>query len=306
MLSAEDRQQIDTAQTDRRAVLNDVLTVVNEKQKVCLKKQWKFKRKNGETVALRDVLSKIVIWVNKFKEVGDTLVQYDPGHAALPWAAVRFVLQAAVNENEIHAAMLEGVEQVFSLIARYTTVETLYLQNVSMERERLKGAIVKFYAAILQFLLTARRHFSHSTGHRILGSVIQTSEMKIDSHLQNIVDAEKEVNAMARLIDAEYIQKIGELLEGGLTGVNTKLDTMNHEFRLLQSGGFSGVNTRLDTMNHEFQLLQSDLKTQFSVSEADRRSVLAWLSAVSTADDYDSAVSARVQNTCEWILDRPA
>lgn len=27
--------------------------------------------------------------------IGDTIVQYDPGHAALPWAAVRFVLQVS-------------------------------------------------------------------------------------------------------------------------------------------------------------------------------------------------------------------
>ena len=31
--------------------------------------------------------------MNKFKEVGDIAVQYDPGHAALPWAAIRFFLQ---------------------------------------------------------------------------------------------------------------------------------------------------------------------------------------------------------------------
>jgi hypothetical protein len=31
--------------------------------------------------------------VEKFKEVGDMIVQYDPGHAALPGAGVRLLLQ---------------------------------------------------------------------------------------------------------------------------------------------------------------------------------------------------------------------
>ena len=38
-------------------------------------------------------IDNIVKWLNKFKEVGDVAVQYDPGHAALPWALFRFILQ---------------------------------------------------------------------------------------------------------------------------------------------------------------------------------------------------------------------
>ena len=30
---------------------------------------------------------------NKFKELGDIAVQYDTGHASLPWAGIRFILQ---------------------------------------------------------------------------------------------------------------------------------------------------------------------------------------------------------------------
>lgn len=33
--------------------------------------------------------------VNKFKEIGDVAVQYDPSHAALPWVGVRMVLQVS-------------------------------------------------------------------------------------------------------------------------------------------------------------------------------------------------------------------
>lgn len=55
-------------------------------------------------------LKKIVAWIHRFKETGDTLVQYDPGHAALPWAAVRFLLQMAISEVQVFEAMAEERE----------------------------------------------------------------------------------------------------------------------------------------------------------------------------------------------------
>lgn len=54
--------------------------------------RWRFKTRHGE-IDIRDKFGKIVAWVQKFIAIGDTVVTYDPGHAALPWAAVRLILQ---------------------------------------------------------------------------------------------------------------------------------------------------------------------------------------------------------------------
>ena len=48
---------------------------------------------NGENLFVRDVLQKVSRWIKKFVEVGDVAAQYDSGHAALPWALLRLVLQ---------------------------------------------------------------------------------------------------------------------------------------------------------------------------------------------------------------------
>ena len=53
---------------------------------------WKIKFREEEVV-LRDVGMKILRWLDTFKHIGDIIVQYDPGHAALPWAGFRFLLQ---------------------------------------------------------------------------------------------------------------------------------------------------------------------------------------------------------------------
>jgi len=73
-------------------VLDEILNVVNEKRRVCEEKQWKFTTRNGDVVVIRDLLNNVVKWVKRFQEAGDVIVQYDPTHAALPWAGVRILL----------------------------------------------------------------------------------------------------------------------------------------------------------------------------------------------------------------------
>lgn len=92
-LSDDERQELRSAQTDKRNVLNEVLVIVEEKKTKCMENGWKFKNYKGETVIVRDVLEKVVTWIDKFKQIGDLVVSYDPGHAALPWAATCFLLQ---------------------------------------------------------------------------------------------------------------------------------------------------------------------------------------------------------------------
>ena len=88
-----DKQQIDFYQPDKRIVLDELLKIVDEKKRLCDAKQWKYKRKNGDIVVLRESLDKVVEWVKKFREVGDVVAQYDPAHASLPWAGFRVLLQ---------------------------------------------------------------------------------------------------------------------------------------------------------------------------------------------------------------------
>lgn len=83
--------QIDWAQ-EKRANIQELQKVVQETQTRATEKAWSISRSNGQKVIVRDLLAKIVKWVNHFKAVGDVAVQYDPVHAALPWAGFRFLL----------------------------------------------------------------------------------------------------------------------------------------------------------------------------------------------------------------------
>jgi len=52
-----------------------------------LKLKW-----GDKEIDMQETADRLVGWITKFKEVGDIAVQYDPVHAALPWAGVRFIL----------------------------------------------------------------------------------------------------------------------------------------------------------------------------------------------------------------------
>jgi hypothetical protein len=69
-----------------------LIAMVEKKREECEEKRWKFNI-NGRQIILRDVAEKVIVWINKFKEIGDVAVNFDPIHAALPWAGVRFLLQ---------------------------------------------------------------------------------------------------------------------------------------------------------------------------------------------------------------------
>lgn len=92
-LKDEDKPPPSSQQLDKRTVLRDLTRVIEDKRQKCVDKEWKLSRSDG-VVSVREIFGKMVYWINKFKEVGDLAIQYDPLHAALPWAAVRFVLEA--------------------------------------------------------------------------------------------------------------------------------------------------------------------------------------------------------------------
>jgi len=93
-LSAADKALLHTC-TNRLEVLEEVLLMVRGAEQTCQQKRWKWKNRRGEFVIVRDIFTKMVVWIDKLKGIGDNIAQFDPSHAALPWAAARLVLQVS-------------------------------------------------------------------------------------------------------------------------------------------------------------------------------------------------------------------
>lgn len=90
------RASLDFKSSTKRDILEKTLKTAEEKRQLSLRKRWRFKR-NGKEVVVRDVLEKIIKWLDYFKAIGDVAAQYDPAHAALPWAGVRFLLNVSAS-----------------------------------------------------------------------------------------------------------------------------------------------------------------------------------------------------------------
>lgn len=58
---------------------------------------------------------------------------------------------------------MESIEEVSSLVARYTELETRILLRTSVMTKQLSAALVKLYTAILNFLVQARRYYGQRT-----------------------------------------------------------------------------------------------------------------------------------------------
>ena len=85
-----------------------LLQAVQAKRKICEKNHWNFQYK-GRTIRLQDAADRVLIWMEKFKAVGDIAVNADPVHAGLPWAGIRLLLQV---EQKISFVFPQYADQV--------------------------------------------------------------------------------------------------------------------------------------------------------------------------------------------------
>jgi hypothetical protein len=94
-LDKKDYDRIGPVDKNNVNVVNEVSKSVQKKKDDCITNQWSYTIK-GKKIKIRDLCDKIIHWATKFEEVGDFLISMDvTGHAALPWAAVKFVIEVS-------------------------------------------------------------------------------------------------------------------------------------------------------------------------------------------------------------------
>ncbi|GAB7358923.1 hypothetical protein MBLNU230_g5000t1 [Neophaeotheca triangularis] len=197
-LDARVTDQLARTNTHVRDIVDESLKQAQTKRDDSTKRQLRLP--NG--IIVRDVMEKTIYWINCFKAVGDNAVQHDPGYAALPWAAFRFVLQAVVNDREKEWQILEQLELVTRLLAIFGQVEKLYLYLNSNAMPELRKAIVEAYVAILETLAYAVKFLGESKKERLLKAPFRVPEGKT---VANLVKKEQEVFKLTRLIDGGRI-----------------------------------------------------------------------------------------------------
>ena len=65
------------------SALEHAFEAAQAKQKICENKRWIF-TVGRHTLRLQDEADKVMLWLDRFKQVGDIAVNADPIHAGLP------------------------------------------------------------------------------------------------------------------------------------------------------------------------------------------------------------------------------
>ncbi|KAL9581026.1 MAG: hypothetical protein Q9212_004143 [Teloschistes hypoglaucus] len=303
-LSSEDQQAIDFSRADKPAILSDVLEAAEEKKQLCMQKRWKYKKNNGEVVIVRDLCEKLIKWINKFKEIGDVAIQYDPAHAALPWAAVRFFLQLSVNEVQIFGAMTEGLEKISGYITRCHLYEQLFLAKPSAAQTELESALLRLYTSILLYLARARQYYAQSTLRRLGASVVRTSD-SIDTCLSKVTTEHDDVERCTYLVSTEMLQNAGRKvaeIQSSVSSLSGDLAALSVDMSAPQDARYHSLKAILETFE------QPILRTSIHVSnihanlEKDtRRQILSWLSTVRYREHHRSSISTVMPGSGRWL-----
>ena len=70
----------------------------------------------------------------------------------------------------------------------------------------------------------------------------------------------------------------------------------------LTGDGLAGLNEKMEDLSERFGTLEMDLRAHTAYLGVSRDQILEWLDAHFTIEEYNRALSARLQGTCTWVL----
>ncbi|KAF8416385.1 hypothetical protein EV426DRAFT_541365 [Tirmania nivea] len=243
----------------------DVQDIVNKKKG----KEWKIKFL-GDDIVLRHVGLKILQWVNKFKEIGDIIVQFDPGHAALPWAGFRFLLKICLAKQETVDTILIGLEKIAPLIDRCTVYEFFYLHSDNTASQNLEKSILRLYIKILKFLAQAIQRLNENH----FNAVFTTEDISDD--LQKIEELGRTVALDADVTEAQSTRTGFERLQKLLGDVYLTV---------------SPFGPRLDAIEQKLE-------------RARKSKILQWISEIPYIEHHTRINESRLDGTTGWLFKR--
>ncbi|KAI5841657.1 hypothetical protein BZA05DRAFT_344843, partial [Tricharina praecox] len=242
-------------------------------------KHWKIRFK-GDEIVMRDVGMKILRWVNRFKEIGDIIVQYDPGHSALPWAGFRFLLKLLLDKQETVDAILVGLEKTAYLIHRCAIYELLYFTEATRASKNLELSMLALYVAILKFLAKA----------------IQRSKVEYSSS-DKAFPANPSTDTRV-----EAVFTTGEIVEY-FEDVTSLEETVERDAAVAEAQCFESLRTLLDDINILTSRLSPQIDGIQQRLEGSRRSdILEWISKIPYTNHHKRISEVRLKGTGEWLF----
>lgn len=318
---------------DPSNILLNVCDEAKARQDESERKQWKVKKpgKSGEEVKLREVYGVIVSCAEKFRDVGDLVVQADPVHTALPWLVIRTCLSVGINEHEMYGIMIQGLEMVSGLVTHYVVIEQIFVLEESDHATAVKNSLLALYTAVMDFLLEALGYFppvhreedeKHWFRHKAASGAAKvkrafhvldpTAQATTQGLLNTISKAKANVDADANHAYAnktmDTLGEFGHVQDRILRQLESNgLDQVERDRRL--SAILSEFHDPLYSMDDKVSSLYDQMETTQRRAEVSR--VLDWISPAaqeSKRETYHknlSSPSHRLKSSGRWLLEDP-
>ncbi|KAA8894567.1 hypothetical protein FN846DRAFT_999693 [Sphaerosporella brunnea] len=265
---------------DSRKTVESIREEVEGILKRSPEKLWKINFRNEEIV-MRDIGKKVLQWLHKFREIGDIIVQFDPVHAALPWAGFRFLLMVCSSKQETTDAVLIGLEKTACLMDRCAAYESLYLKPEITASKTLENSLLRLYVAILEYLAKAIK----TSKDNLIQAVFTTEELT--GYLEKVEGLEKTVKYDSDVAEAEYRTFVDKELIA-------KLDGKHHDQTLrmvLKELSLTNLRSKMDIMHH-------------MIEASDRLNILEWISTIPYLSHHQQISEKRLKDTGQWLLER--
>ncbi|KAK7418265.1 hypothetical protein QQX98_004050 [Neonectria punicea] len=311
-LKPELRELFTSDQSDRQAVLEVVLYAAQEKRELCIRKQWKITKKNGDIIILRDVFEKIIQCVDKFKALGNAAAEFAPGYASVPWGVIKMLLQTTVNDTAAFAAMVDGLEEVTSTIARCSIFEAVYLKQPTLAMDHLKGSLVSPYGAILNFLGTSYSYFSTNTGKRFMKATLESAK-EIEDAIRRFRVKQGEVERTAQIASMEILHDTSTRMITLTTMVGSlsiQLETANSRLAILNPESQTALVRDSESMKAavasimgpKSRTIQKPFRETDDLSVPERVMMYDWLSSIRYQSHHQTETQGRLSGSGEWLF----
>ncbi|KAI1821320.1 hypothetical protein F4861DRAFT_477153 [Xylaria intraflava] len=273
-LDASDRAALGLTNTQHFDV-REIIRSIENKKADCDRKKWTlFKRHDGTEVKVRDVLDKMVRWIRRFEKVGDVAAGFEPLHASLPWAGVKFLIEIVTHDFETCAKMADGLEIVSRVIVQVGEVEYIMAgAGRTQLKAQLSQLIVDIYVKVLRFLATARKFFDQSSSMRWVKGVFQSLQRAI----KDLVD-----------------------------GISVKIEDVHRLSNEARWEDFSSKSAeRYSETKSDLKALLELLRQSRRTSLEERARIRRWLNPTSSDNAQKQALGLRHETTCDWFLTHP-
>ncbi|KAF5622086.1 het-E-1 heterokaryon incompatibility protein [Fusarium tjaetaba] len=257
--------------------IDALIEQTTKKQKVLDKPNHRF----------RKYFDKIIHWLDKVKGIGDVVSSFDPVHAALPWAAFRFALQAVLAEKEQAESVLELLASTPHFVFSGRVLEMVYTKDsmhigeaqddIKLTQQcldHLHEELIKFYSSLLSALQYCYRISSKDKVKRKAIAIFNPSE---------VVSIRKDLEVQHKKVIAcgENCHKI-----------------FNHTLSSKSLDLLQKIQPTLTKIGDRVQ------KLLVRIDEEKRRKTLGAISSILFRSHHDEVSRKRTTGTCEWILKR--